>query len=187
MHGYPGVEEGWGGYILVVDQGFVDSVEGYVHDDLAGDVVSFNVGSGLSGGCGRKVARDLALGLGVHGRDKLGCGRLPSLGFLLQVLPSFNIGGVCGEFGRLVWLGDGCFGGIGVCAGAGAVIGQRLVGIVFVLGGSLPLSLSLFLWVRADVAWAPVVIVVAGRALYGQDVTPEGNRGKDTRRKVAER
>ena len=81
--GYLGAEGGGGGYVLVVDQGFVDSVEGCIHDDLAGDLVSFSVGGSFSGGCGREVARDLALGLGVHGRDKLGCGGLPSLGFLL--------------------------------------------------------------------------------------------------------
>jgi len=130
-------------------------VEGCVRDDLAGDVVSFSMGASFSGGRGRKVARDLALGLGVHGRDKLGCGRLPSLGFLLQVLSSFDVGGVCGVFGWWVWLDDGRFGGVGVCAGAGAIIGRRVVGIVLVLGGSLPLSLFLFLWGGAGVAWAP--------------------------------
>jgi len=168
-HGYPGAEEGGGGYILVVDQGFVDSVEGCVRNDLAGVVVLFSVGGGFSGGRDRKVARDLFLGLGVHSRDKLGCGRLPSLGFLLQVLPSFDVGGMCGVFGWWVWLGDGCFGGVGVCAGAGAVIGRRVVGIVFVLGGSLPLSLSLFLWVGADVAWAPGWLSGGSRALCGRE------------------
>jgi len=161
--------KGGGGYILVVDQGFVDSVEGCIRDDLAGDVVLFSVGGGFSGGCGWKVAHDLSLGLGVHGRDKLGCGRLPSLGFLLQVLPSFDVGGVCGVFGQWVWLGDGCFRGIGFCADAVAVIGRRVVGIVFVLGGSLPLSLSLFLWVGADVAWAPGWLSGGSRALCGRE------------------
>jgi len=98
-HGYPGTEDVGGSYILVVEQGFVDSVEGCFRNDLARDVVSFSVGGGFSGGHGRKLARDLALGLGVHGRDKLGCGRLPSLGFLLQVFPSFYVGGVCGVLG----------------------------------------------------------------------------------------
>jgi len=168
-HGYPGAEEGGGGYILVVNQGFVDSVEGCIRDDLAGDVVSFSVGGGFSGGRGRKVAPDLALGLGIHGRDKLGCGRLLSLGFLLQVLPFFDVGGVCGVIGWWVWLGDGCFGGVGVCASAGAVIGWTVVGIVFVLGGSLPLSLSLFLWVGADVAWAPGWLSSGSRALCSQE------------------
>ena len=164
-HGYPGAEEGGGGYILVVDQGFVDSVEGYVRDDLAGDIVSFSVGGGFSWGRSWKVTCDLTLSLGVYGRDKLGCGRLPSLGFLLQVLPSFNVGGVCGMFSWWVWLGDGCFGGVGVCVDAGTVNGQRVVGIVFVLGGSLPLSLSLFLGVGADVTWAPGRLSGGGRAL----------------------
>jgi len=166
-HGYLDAEEGGGGYILVIDQGFVDSVEGCVHDDLVGNVVSFSVGGSFSGGRGRKVARDLALSFGVHGRDKLGCGRFPFLGFLLQVLPSFNVSGMCGVFGWWVWLGDGCFGGVSVCAGAGAIVGRRVVGVVFVLGGSLPLSLSLFLWVRADVAWAPSRLSGGGRALCG--------------------
>jgi len=115
-HGHLGAEEGAGGYILVVDQGSVDSVEGCVRDYLAGDVVSFSVGGGFSGGHGRIVARDLVLGLGVHGRDKLACSRLPSLRFLLQVLLSFDVGGVWGMFGWWVQLGDGCFSGVGVCA-----------------------------------------------------------------------
>ena len=169
-YGYPDMEEGGGGYILVVDQDFFDLVESCVRDDLAGDVVSFSVGGGFSGGHGRKVACDLAFGLGVYGRDKLGCGRLPSLGFLLQVLPSFNVGGVCGVFGWWVCLGDGCFGGVGVCTGAGAVIGWRVVGILFVLGGSLPLSLSLFLWVGADIAWAPDWLSGGGSVLCSQEV-----------------
>jgi len=168
-HGYPGTEEGGGGYILVVDQSFVDSVEGCIRDNLAGDVVSFSVGGSVSGGRGRKVAHDLALGLGVHGQDKLGCAGLSSLGFLLQVLPSFNVGGVCGVFGWWVWLGDGCFGGVGICVGAGAIVGRRVVGVVFVLGGSLPLSLTLFLWVGADVAWAASRLSGGGRALCGQE------------------
>jgi len=168
-HSYPDTEEGGGGYVLVVDQGFVDSVEGCVRDNLVGDVVSFSVGGGFSGGRGRKMACDLLLVLGVYGLDKLGCGRLPSLGFLLQVLPSFNVGGVCGMFSWLVWLGGGCFGGIGVCEGAGAVIGRRVVGVVFVLGGSLPLSLSLFLGVGADVAWVPGQLSGGGRALCDQE------------------
>jgi len=127
------------------------------------------VDGGFSGGHGRKLAHDLALGLGVHGRDKLGCGRLPSLGSLLQVLPSFYIGGVCGVLGWWVWLCDGCFGGVGICADAGAVVGRRVVGIVFVLAGSLPLSLSLFRWVGADVAWDPSWLHGASRALCGQE------------------
>jgi len=161
--------KGGGGYILVVEQGFVDSVEGCIHDDLVGDVVSFSMGGGFGGGRGWEVARNLALGLGVHGRDKLGCDGLPSLGFLLQVLPSFNIGGVCGMFGWWVRLGDGCFGGVGVCAGAGAVVGRRAVGVVFVLDGSLPLSLPFFLWVGAGVAWAPSWLSSGSRALCGRE------------------
>ena len=166
-HGYPGAEEGGGGYVLVVDQGSVDSVEGCVCSGLAGDVVSFSVGGSFSVERGRKVARDLVLGLGVHGRDKLGCGRFPSLVFLLQVLPSFDVGGMCGVFGWWVRLGDGRFSGIGVCTGARAVIGRRVVGIVFVFGGSLPLSLFLFLWVGSGVAWAPGWLSSGGRTLCG--------------------
>jgi len=169
MHGYPDAEEWRGGYVLVVDQDFVDSVEGCIHGDLAGDVVSFSVGGGFGGGCSREVARDLALGLGVHGRDKLGHGRLPCLGFLPQVLPSFNVGGVCGVFGWWVWLGGGCFGGVGVCTGAGAVVGRRAVGVVFVLGGSLPLSLPFFLWVGAGVALVPTWLSGGGGALCGRE------------------
>jgi len=115
-HGYLGTEEVGGSYVLVVDQGFVESVENCIHDDLAGDVVSFSVGGGFSRGRGRKMARDLALGLGVHGRDKLGCGGLPSLGFLLQVLPSFNVGGVCDVFGWWVCSVGGCDWVVGVLA-----------------------------------------------------------------------
>ena len=59
-HGYPGAEEGGGGYFLVVDQSFVESVEGCIRDDLACDVVSFSVGGGFGGGRGREVARDQA-------------------------------------------------------------------------------------------------------------------------------
>ena len=58
---------------------------------------------------------------------------------------------------------------MGICAGAGAIVGRRVVGIVFVLGGSLPLSLSLFLWVGADVAWAPSRLSNGGRALCGRE------------------
>jgi len=47
-HGDPGMEEGGCGYILVVYQSFVDSVEGSVHDDLTDGVVSFGVDTGFS-------------------------------------------------------------------------------------------------------------------------------------------
>jgi len=70
-HGYPGAEEGGGSYVLVVDQDVVYSVQGCIRDDLAGKVVSFNVGGSFGGGHGREVARDLALGLGVHSRDNI--------------------------------------------------------------------------------------------------------------------
>jgi len=168
-HGYPGAEEGGGGYILVVDQGFVDSVEGCIRGDLAGDVVLFSVGGGFGGGCSREVARDLVLGLGVHGWAELGHGRLLCLGFLPQVLPSFNVGGVCGMFGWWAWLGSGCFGGVGVCMDAGAVVGRRAAGVVFVLGGSLPLSLPFFLWVGAGVALAPSWLSGGGWALCDRE------------------
>ena len=168
-YGYPGVEEGVGRYVLVVNQGFVDSVESYVHDDLAGDIVSFDMSGNFSREHGWEMAPDHRLGLWVHGRDKLGCGGLPFLGFLLQVLPSFNVGGICGMFGWWMWLGGGCFGGICVCAGDGAIVGRRVVGVVFVLCSSLPLSLSLFLWVGADVAWHPRWLGGGGRALCGQE------------------
>jgi len=168
-YGYQHAEEGGGSYILVVDQGFVDLVESCVHDSLAGDIVSFGMGGGFSGRCGREMACDLALGLGVDGRDKFGCGGLASLGFLLQVLRSFNVGSVCGMFGWWVCLGGGCFDGVGVYVGAGAVVGWLVVGIVFVLGSFLPLSLSLFLWVGANVVWALDRLSGGGRALYRQE------------------
>ena len=149
--------------------GYVDSVESCIHDDLVGDIVLFAVGGSFSRGCSQQIAPDFALGFGVHGRNKLGCGGLPSLGFLLQVLPSFNIGGVCSMFGWWVWLGSGCFDGVGVCTGAGAIIGRWVVGVVFVLSGSLRLSLSLYLWVGANVAWAPGRLSGGGRALYSRE------------------
>ena len=164
-HGYPGAEEWGGSYILVVDQGFVDLVEGCVRDDLAGNIVSFSMDGSFGRGCSREVARDLVFGLGVHGQDKLGCSGLSSLGFLLQVLPSFNIGGVCGMFAWWVWFSGGCFGGVGVCVGAGAIVGLQIVDIVLVLGSPLPLSLSLFLWVGASDAWASSRLGGGGRAL----------------------
>ena len=166
-HGYPGAKEGGGGYVLVVYQGFVDSVDGCICDDLTGDVVSFSVGGGFSRGRGRKMACNLAVSLAVHGRDKLGCGRLPSLGFLLQVLTSFNVGGMCGAFGCWVWLGGGFFGGVSVCVGASAIVGWRVVGILFVPSGSLSLSLSVFLSVGAGVAWSPGWLSGGGRAQCG--------------------
>jgi len=71
-HGDPGMEEGGCGYILVVNQGFVDSVQGSVGDDLAGGVVSFGMGGGFSGGGSQEMASDFVFGFGEHGRDEFG-------------------------------------------------------------------------------------------------------------------
>jgi len=76
---------------------------------------------------------------------------------------------MCGVFGWWVRLGDACFGGVGVCVGAGTVVGRRAVGVVFVLSGSLPLSLPFFLWVGAGVAWAPSWLHGGGRGLCGRE------------------
>jgi len=142
-------------------------VESGVSDGLAGDTVLFGMEGGFGGGGTREVAGDLTFCLGVHGRNKLGYSGLPSLGFLLQVLPSFNVGGVYGMFSWWVWLGSGCLGGVSVCVGAGAVVGRWVVDIVIVLDSSLPLSLSLFLWVGAGVSWAPGRLGGGCRALCG--------------------
>jgi len=98
-----------------------------------------------------------------------GCSELHSLGFLLQVLPSFNVGGLYGMFGWWVWLVSQCFGGIVIHTDTSAVVGRQVVDIVIVLGSSLPLSLSLFLWVGASVAWAHGWLGGVGRALYGRE------------------
>jgi len=128
-HGYPDAEEGEGGYILVVDQGFVDSVEGCVRDDLAGDVVSFSVGGGFSRGRSRKVAPDLALGLGVHGWDKLGwAGFLPWVFFFKFSHPSTLVACVSCSVG-------GCGWAMGTLAASAyvQVLGLLLVGGLLIL------------------------------------------------------
>ena len=91
------------------------------------------------------MAHDLTFGLGVHGQNKLGCSRLPSLVLLFQVLPSFDVGGVCGMFGWQVWLGSRRFGGFGIRVGTGIGVCRWVVGVVVVLSSSLPLPLSLLL------------------------------------------
>jgi len=99
VHGDSDAEEGGCSYVLVVNQGFVDSVKHSIGDGLTGTVVSFGVGGGFGGGCSWEIALDLTFGLGVHSRDKLWWGRLLPLAPLSQVLPSFNVGDVCGLFG----------------------------------------------------------------------------------------
>jgi len=104
MHGYPGAEGGGGGYVLVVDQGFVDLMEGCIRDDLAGDVVSFSMGGSFGGGRGWEVAHDLALGLGVHGRDKLGVACfLPWVFFFKFYHPSTLVACVACSVGGCGW------------------------------------------------------------------------------------
>ena len=49
--GESGAKEGWCSYILVVDQGFVDSVKYGIGDGLTGPVVSFGVDGGFGRGC----------------------------------------------------------------------------------------------------------------------------------------
>ena len=97
-HDNLGAKEGWGGYILVVDQGFVDSIECGIGDDLAGNVVLFGVDGCFGGGGTQEVARNLMFDLGIHGQDEFGYHGLPSLALLPQTLPSFDIGGMCGMF-----------------------------------------------------------------------------------------
>ena len=133
------------------------------------DVISFGVESCFSRGGTREVACFLVFGLGVYSRDKLGCSGLPYLGFLLQVLPSFNVGGVYGMFGWCVWLSGGCFGSISIPVGAGAVVGRWAVDIVVLFGSSLPLPLSLFLWFGTGVAWAPSRLGGGGWAVCGRE------------------
>jgi len=74
--GNSGAEQGECGYVLVVDQGFVDSVKCGIRDGLTGTVASFGTGGGFCGGFSWEVARDLTFSLGVHGRDELGWGSL---------------------------------------------------------------------------------------------------------------
>jgi len=50
-HGDLDAEEGGCGYVLVVDQGFVDSVKRGIGDGLTGTVVSFGIDGGFGGGC----------------------------------------------------------------------------------------------------------------------------------------
>jgi len=64
-HGNSGVDEGGFSYVLVIDQGLVDSVERTVRNDLAGGVVSFAVEGSFRGGCRPEVAGDFTFGFGV--------------------------------------------------------------------------------------------------------------------------
>jgi len=50
-HGDSGAEEGGYGYVLVVDQGFVDSEKRGIGDGLMGTIASFGVDGGFGGGC----------------------------------------------------------------------------------------------------------------------------------------
>ena len=50
-HGDSGAEEGGCGYVLVVNQGLVDSVKRGIGDGLTGTVASFGVVGGFGGGC----------------------------------------------------------------------------------------------------------------------------------------
>jgi len=64
-------EEGGCGYVLVVDQGFVDSVKCGIRNGLTGTVASFSAGGGFGGGFSWEVAHNLTLSLGVHSRNEL--------------------------------------------------------------------------------------------------------------------
>jgi hypothetical protein len=154
-HGDMGTEEGWGSYVLVVDQGLVDLVECSVRDDLVGGVVSFGVEGGFGGGGAWEVARDLSFGLGVYSRDEFWYGGLLSLASLPQVLLSFDISGVFGVFGWWVWVGGWCLEGVSICAGVGAGVGGWVVVIGAVVGDSLLLPLFLLPWVGAGAPGAP--------------------------------
>jgi len=146
MHGYLGADKGGDGYILVGDQGFINLVECGIGDGLTGDVVSFEVEGCFGGGGTWQVAPDFMFSLGVHGRNKLRCSRLPPLILLSQVLSSLDVGGMYGVFGWQVWLGGWHFGSVGIRAGAGTGVGGWVVDVVVVLGSSFPpfsFSLSL--------------------------------------------
>ena len=128
-HGDLGLEEGGCGYILVVNQGFVDLVANSICDNLAGDVVSFGMGGGFSRGRSREMASNFAFGLGVPGQNEFGCGGLLSLTLLPQVLPTFSVGGMCGLLCRQMWLDRWCSSGVSVRVCVGPSVGGQAVGV----------------------------------------------------------
>jgi len=151
VHGDMGTEKGGCGYILVVDQGFVESVERIIRDDLAGRVVSFSVDGGFSGVRSWEMACDLSFGLGVHVWDRFGCSGLLSITLLPQVRPTFDVGGICGLRCPQVWLGRWCSSGVGVHICVGPSVGGQAIRVGVIVCGSLLLSPPLFLWAGAGV------------------------------------
>ena len=147
VHGNSGAEEGGCGYVLVVDQGFVDSVKYGIRDGLTGTVALFSAGGGFGRDFSSEVSRGLTFSLGVHGWDELGWGRLLPLAPLSQVLPSFNVGGMSGLFGWRLWLGGWGLGGGSVCTVGAAGVRSRVwffvIGVVVVCCPLLPPSLLL--------------------------------------------
>jgi len=139
-HGDLDMEEGACGNILVVYQGFVDSVEGSICDDLVGGLVLFGVDGSFSGGHSREMAPDLMFGLEVHDWDEFECSDLLSLTLLPQVLPTFDVGGICGLLSQQMWLGRWCSSGVGVHMCVGPVLVAGLLGL-----GLLSVALFSFL------------------------------------------
>ena len=98
------------------------------------------------------MARDLTFGLGVRGRDEFGCSGLLSLTLLPQVLPTFDVGGMCGLHCRRVWLGRWCSSGVGVHVCVVPSVGGRAVGVGVVVCGSLLLPPPFLLWAGVGIA-----------------------------------
>jgi len=168
-HGDSGAEEGGCSYVLVVDQGFVDSVKRGIGDDLSSIVVSFGVDGGFGGGFSWEVACDLTFSLEVHGRDEIGWGWLLPLAPLSQVLLSFNVGSMCGLFSWQLWLGGQGLGGVSVSTVGGVGIRGRvwfvLVGVVVIY--SLLLPPSLLLWVCIIGGTSPSLFREGGQPTLG--------------------
>jgi len=115
------------------------------------------------------MACDFTFGLGVHGQDELGWGRLLPLTPLSQVLPSFNIGGMCGLFGWRLWLDSRGLGSVSVSMGGGAGVRGRVrfvvIGVVVVRSLLLPSSLLLRVGVSGDAG--PSQFRGGGRPTFG--------------------
>jgi len=107
--------------------------------------------------------------LRVHGRDEFGCGGLLSLTLLPQVLPTFNVGGMCGLLCWWVWLDRWYSSSVGVCACIGSSVGGRAVGVGVFVCGSLLLPPPLFLWAGVGIARSTSRLCSGGQSPSGQE------------------